>query len=186
MKHYYETIQGWFNFQDAYRDAVKAANDHSVLVELGCWKGRSGSFLLVELLNADKTPKVYFIDHWGGSNEPDHKADPELDKVFDLFFANVSKSKYPNATIMRMDTKTAADLFDDNSVDFVWVDAGHEYQEVMDDLMAWWPKLKRGGVIGGDDLMMDGVKRAVSQFFPKYETGENKGGWQWWRVKKDR
>jgi hypothetical protein len=38
-------------------------------------------------------------------------------------------------------------------------------------------------VIGGDDLPMVGVKRAVTEFFPTYEVG-SENGWQWWRVRK--
>ena len=76
----------------------------------------------------------------------------------------------------------AAD-FEDRSVDFIWVDAGHEYDEVLADIKAWWPKLRVGGVMGGDDYPMDGVKSAVEEFFPHHEVG-SESGWQWWRVRK--
>lgn len=183
MKHYFDEIQGWFNFQAPYREAIRAASDSSILVELGCWKGKSASFLLVEAVNAKKTPIVHFIDHWGGSNEPAHKTDPELERVFDVFLSNIRRSGYANANVHRMSTVAAADLFDPASIDFVWVDAGHEYDEVLADLRAWWPKVKPGGVMGGDDLPMEGVKKAVEEFFPSFETG-SEGGWQWWRVRK--
>jgi len=92
VKHYFDEIQGWFNFQAPYREAIRAASDSSILVELGCWKGKSASFLLVEAVNAKKTPIVHFIDHWGGSNEPAHKTDPELERVFDVFLSNIRRS----------------------------------------------------------------------------------------------
>lgn len=183
MKHYFDEIQGWFNFSQAYRDAIREAEAGSVLVELGSWKGRSACFLLVEALNAGKTPAIYFVDHWGGSDESQHRQDPELDRVYDVFLANIARAGYPNANVLRMRTADAAGLFPAESVDFVWVDAGHEYDEVKADLKAWWPRLKPGGVIGGDDLPMDGVKRAVSEFFPSHEVG-SESGWQWWRVRK--
>lgn len=183
MNHYYGEIQGWFNFSGAYRDALREASDSSVFVELGCWRGRSACFLLVEALNAGKTPSIYFVDHWGGSNEPEHQTDPELEKVYDQFLANVERANYPKATVLRMPTVEAAGLFKDETVDFVWVDAGHEYDEVMADLKAWWPRVKPGGVIGGDDFPMDGVKRAVGEFFPHAEV-VSETGWKWWRVRK--
>jgi hypothetical protein len=37
--------------------------------------------------------------------------------------------------------------------------------------------------MGGDDLPMEGVKRAVDDIFSSYETG-SENGWQWWRVRK--
>lgn len=183
MKHYFDEIQGWFNFSQAYLDALREASDGSVFVELGCWKGRSSCFLLVEALKRQKHPAIYFVDHWGGSNEPEHQADPELERVYDMFLANIERAGYPKATVLRMPTVAAADLFELESVDFIWVDAGHEYDEVKADLKAWWPRLRPGGVIGGDDLPMEGVKRAVGEFFPSHEVG-SEAGWQWWRVRK--
>jgi hypothetical protein len=82
-----------------------------------------------------------------------------------------------------MPTVEAAKKFADGSIDFIWVDAGHEYDEVLADLQAWWPKLKAQGIIGGDDFPMEGVERAVKEFFPSYDTGTERG-WTWWRVKK--
>jgi hypothetical protein len=183
VNHFCDEIQGWFNFRRPYQDAIREADDASVLVELGCWKGKSASFLLVEAIRAGKTPEIHFVDHWGGSNEPAHKADPQLEAVFDLFLANIGRTGYSNRTIHRQRTADAASRFDDASIDFVWVDAGHEYEDVIADLRAWWPKIKPGGVIGGDDLPMDGVKKAVEEFFPAHEVG-SEGGWQWWRVRK--
>ncbi len=183
MKHYFDEIQGWFNFSQAYRDALREAGEGSVFVELGCWKGRSACFLLVEALQSGKNPSIFFVDHWGGSNEPEHQTDPELEQVYEVFLANIARAGYPKANVVRMATAEAAGLFRAESVDFIWVDAGHEYDEVKADLEAWWPKLKPGGVIGGDDLPMDGVKRAVSEFFPSHEVG-SEAGWQWWRVRK--
>jgi hypothetical protein len=82
-----------------------------------------------------------------------------------------------------MPTVEAAKKFDDCSVDFIWVDAGHDYEDVMADLKAWWPKLKAQGIMGGDDFPMEGVKSAVEEFFPSFETG-SENGWSWWRVRK--
>lgn len=183
MKHYFDEIQGWFNFSQPYLDALREASDGSVFVELGCWKGRSACFLLVEALNKQKNPAIYFVDHWGGSNEPEHRADPEIERVYEVFLENIGRAGYPKANVLRMKTTDAASLFQPETVDFIWVDAGHSYEDVIADLEAWWPCLKPGGVIGGDDLPMDGVKRAVSEFFPSYEVG-SESGWQWWRVRK--
>ena len=182
MKHYYMDIQGWFNFEGPYRDAVREAMDGSVFVELGCWKGRSSCFLAVEVVNSQKDIKLNFVDHWKGSDEPEHDSDPEKDLIFSIFTKNLSKACVAHS-IFRTDTVSAAGLFEDNSVDFIWVDAGHEYSEVKADIEAWWPKLRAGGVMGGDDLPMNGVKQAVTEMFPQHEVG-SENGWQWWRVRK--
>jgi predicted O-methyltransferase YrrM len=86
-------------------------------------------------------------------------------------------------TPIRSDSAGAASKFEDGSVDFVWIDAGHEYEEVKADIEAWMPKLKRGGVMGGDDYPFDGVSKAVKELLPKHEVG-SETGWKWWRVRK--
>lgn len=183
MNHFYQDISGWFNFEGPYRQAVREATDGAVFVELGCWKGRSSAFLAVEVLNSGKEIELHFVDHWGGSNEPEHHSDPDLERIYEVFKKNIEGVSGVDVSIHRMRTVEAADLFEDRSIDFIWVDAGHEYEDVIADLKAWWPKLVIGGVIGGDDLPMDGVKRAVNEFFPNHEVG-SENGWQWWRVRK--
>lgn len=183
MQHFFDQIQGWFNFQEPYRQAVREASDGAVFVELGCWKGKSAVFLGVEVINSRKAITVHFVDHWGGSNEPAHKADPDLEHVFEVFNDNAARLRGLDFHIHRSRTVDAASGFEDGGLDFIWIDAGHEHDEVLADIEAWWPKLKVGGVIGGDDYPMDGVKSAVKQFFPQHEVG-TEGGWQWWRVRK--
>lgn len=39
----------------------------------------------------------------------------------------------------------------DDHIDMIHIDAGHTYKDVMDDLNAWWPKLRKGGFFTGDD-----------------------------------
>jgi predicted O-methyltransferase YrrM len=36
--------------------------------------------------------------------------------------------------------------------DFVFIDASHAYADVKADIEAWWPKIKPGGTIAGDDF----------------------------------
>ena len=64
------------------------------------------------------------------------------------------------------ESTVAAERFDE--LDFVFLDAAHDYQSVLADLQAWWPRIKKGGVLAGHDYdgaMFPGVKRAVEAFF---------------------
>lgn len=45
-----------------------------------------------------------------------------------------------------------AETFDDGFFDWIYIDAMHDYKNVRDDLEAWWPKLRSGGIISGDDF----------------------------------
>ena len=181
--HFFDEIQGWFNFQRPYREALEAATDDSVFVELGCWKGKSAAFMMVEALRLGKNPKLHFVDHWGGSYELAHTADPDLTKIYEMFLENCIRTGYRNYDVHRCDSVKAADLFPDNSVDFLWIDAGHDYDSVRADIQAWLPKMKELSTIGGDDYPMEGVTKAVNEIFPKAEIG-SEGGWKWWRVKR--
>lgn len=60
----------------------------------------------------------------------------------------------------------AAKAFNGEEFDFVYIDANHEYTHVKDDISAWYPHVKKGGVIGGHDfgLHFPGVVQAVREF----------------------
>jgi len=67
----------------------------------------------------------------------------------------------------------ATKRFKDKSVDFVYIDANHAYKYVKEDILAWTPKVKKGGIIGGHDLDWEdpekkgefAVKKAVEEIF---------------------
>ena len=54
--------------------------------------------------------------------------------------------------------------FEGRSIDFVFVDAGHDEDDVKGDILNWLPKLKHGGWIAGHDYQY-AVKRVVDRFF---------------------
>ena len=80
--------------------------------------------------------------------------------------------------IHRKTSLGAAKDFRDNFLDFVYLDANHAYKAVKADIAAWWPKIRPGGMLAGDDYgivpeqpinfghgrVMFGVHRAVQEF----------------------
>ena len=51
--------------------------------------------------------------------------------------------------------------------DLIHLDAAHDYHDVADDIRAWWPLLRPGGVLFGDDFdpgTWPGVVKAVMEF----------------------
>jgi predicted O-methyltransferase YrrM len=42
--------------------------------------------------------------------------------------------------------------FADGSLDMVYIDACHRYDDVLSDLERWWPKVKPGGILAGHDV----------------------------------
>jgi hypothetical protein len=73
--------------------------------------------------------------------------------------------------IWRRESSEAAGLLEPRSVDFVYVDAGHTYEEVRADLESWFDRIRPGGLFSGHDYTdgpgeggMYGVKTAVDEF----------------------
>lgn len=59
---------------------------------------------------------------------------------------------------------SAAPSVQDDSLDFVFIDAIHTYEAVLEDLTAWYPKVRSGGLVAGHDFSWQGVKEAVEEF----------------------
>jgi hypothetical protein len=85
-------------------------------------------------------------------------------------------------TLVVAPSARAARLFAPASVDFVFIDAGHDYQSVLSDLAAWWPRVKPGGVLAGHDYgdpAWPGGKQAVDQFFAQPDLRSPACAWCW-------
>jgi hypothetical protein len=93
--------------------------------------------------------------------------------VFRHFIHNVRRAGVEDVICpLKMPSVQAADLFEDGTLDFVFLDADHEYEAVRRDLEAWFPKVKRRGVLGGHDYLhanFPGVRRAADEFFGEQE-----------------
>ena len=63
----------------------------------------------------------------------------------------------------------AVNDFTDNYFDYIYIDGDHRYEPVKQDLKAWYPKLKVGGILGGHDYTGGcfGVVNAVNDFYSK-------------------
>ena len=96
--------------------------------------------------------------------------------------------------IMRMLSLEAAVLIADGTLDFVYLDADHSYAAVKADIAAWWPKVRKGGILAGHDYVQGlinnsefGVIQAVSEFAKatgqKVEVTTDSFFPSWWTVK---
>lgn len=81
-----------------------------------------------------------------------------------------------DCTIIKKYSMDAVKDVEDDGLDFVYIDGNHEYKYVKEDIEAWAPKVRRGGIVAGDDYYLTragnmGVIRAVNE----YVYG---GGWE--------
>ena len=167
--------EGWFSYPNLYSRIAKRFPSGSRFVEVGCWKGKSAAYMCVEIANSNKNIEFFCVDTWEGSVE--HEGMEELSKLYDIFIDNlrpVEEYYFP----LKMTSLEGAKKFKDNSLDFVFIDASHEYEDVRDDILAWYPKVKPGGIIAGHDYYHDeydwfpGVKQAVNELLTDFVPDE--------------
>ena len=176
--HLYESVQGWFTFQNLYTAEVAKAKDGAGFVEVGCWLGRSSVFMAEEIMADGKQIYLHCIDPFDGRGA-DYGLYPVVrdGKQYEKFLENIDPVK--NFIVPHRQTSLeAAQEFHEESADFVFIDAGHDYESVKADLAAWWPKVKPGCHLAGHDYFYDkrrdgsantGVARAVSEFVMEHK-----------------
>lgn len=175
MEHFYQRVEGWFNYPDMFAHAVSQLPDDAHVVEIGTWKGQSSAFLAVELINSGKKFKLDCIDNFTGSViEPgqmlDH--DNQAGRLLEVFHNNM-KPVEGHYTAIQSDSAAAADLYEDESLDFVFIDASHDYESFKKDLFAWFPKVKVGGIVSGHDFAdaYPGIMKAVRDHLVNEKVG---------------
>jgi len=151
---YQNFIQGWMEPIELAWLYV-AANGMESIVEIGSWRGKSTHALLSGCKGT-----VWAVDHFRGNKEHT-KADKK--DIYKTFLKNVGHFK--NLRVLKMDSSEAVKKFKDNSVDMVFIDGSHAYDDVKEDIRAWYPKAKK--IICGHDFNFPPVYNAVRESLDK-------------------
>jgi hypothetical protein len=167
MEHFYQGIPGWFDFHDTYRRWVAEVPDGGTIVEVGTYMGRSAAFLAVEAINSGKRLELCCVDTWEGSPEMQHILVVKEGRMYEQCVANLAPVEGA-LTLLRGSSVDKATLFEDASVDRVWLDGDHTTAGLLADFEAWWPKVKPGGELGGHDFGWFGVTPAVERFAQRH------------------
>jgi predicted O-methyltransferase YrrM len=179
MEHFYQNIDGYSKEEEQGKlleTILKNIDTNNLLkiAEVGVYKGRGTALWNVILLNKNIQYDYYAIDHFLGSSEHD--------KSFD-YYSTTIKNLEPIAdkiNIIRNDSISESKKYLDEFFDIVYIDASHEYEYVKQDILNWHPKVKRGGIICGDDYIWGwpGVVLAVDEIFGNKINVVGKQ--QWW------
>ena len=170
MKKTYKDIHGWFNFENFYSESVYKFPENGIVIEVGSWLGKSAIFMAEQIAKRGIKVKFDCIDIWEYTDDDPFYLDliKKHGNVYNVFLDNISDCGCNDLiNPIKMESHIAADLYDNESVDFVFIDANHHYDFVMRDIECWYPKVKSGGVIAGHDYDQNhnGVIKAVSEFF---------------------
>jgi hypothetical protein len=165
----YKDIPNHFSFQDVYDRAVAESPDPAVFVEVGTWFGSSTVYLASKIRDSGKRIKLYAVDNFTAEG-----AGPVLTAIsarcggnfYRIFRKNLLKCGVAQFVepVIGDSTATAA-RFADESLDFVYIDACHEYRKVKSDIRAWRAKVRSGGLLAGHDFDLAhlGVVKAVQE-----------------------
>jgi len=139
--------------------------DARLIVEVGSWTGRSTRFLAGQAPQAT----IVAIDHWQGS--PEHFNDPELapalPHLFDTFLAECWSYR-DQIVPVRLGSREGMERVAEAGLqpDVVYIDADHQYQSVVQDLLTALDLFPQASILG-DDADWEDVRRAIVEVAQK-------------------
>ncbi len=136
-------------------------------VELGLYQANSFCTMLQVCPNIDKLIGVDlwqpYIDKIGDGNMVRDQKQIEFIRNTAINFIHWSGCS-DRAEILEMDTIEASTLYDDCSIDFVFFDSHLTRNQLVNEMSAWYPKIKNGGLCIGHDYDTKETKEAVDIF----------------------
>ena len=116
-------------------------------VEIGSFYGKNADIML------DSCPNLSLV-------MVDIKITDDCKKVIEKHKGRVE--------VLEETSASASRRFKDKTFNYVYIDGGHEEDDVYTDLVCWHPKLKLYGIMGGHDWWYDGVKKGMKKFVKQY------------------
>eukprot|EP00993_Chasmostoma_nieuportense_P002747 NODE_3517_length_953_cov_19.216707_g3365_i0.p1 GENE.NODE_3517_length_953_cov_19.216707_g3365_i0~~NODE_3517_length_953_cov_19.216707_g3365_i0.p1 ORF type:complete len:276 (-),score=69.48 NODE_3517_length_953_cov_19.216707_g3365_i0:126-839(-) len=145
-------------------------------LEIGVQQGVFTAALLDKWVSVER---YYCLDAWAHqSNYVDIANHPQ--DTQDRFF-NETRTRLrrfgDKVTFVRQFSNTAVHQFQDESLDFVYIDARHDFEGVSEDIRLYWPKLKTGGIFAGHDYLdAQELKEPARQRWGKQDWAVNPDG----------
>lgn len=163
--------QGHTNWRRAVAERAAAEIGSTLFIcEVGVHKGH----LSKELLNYDMPTQLVLVDPY----EPDSynktmrvkKNHKMLDEMyFKTLMELCDEPAGDRVRFLRLPSLRAAEFFPDGYFDLVFIDAEHTPEAIEKDIAAWRPKVRKGGVLAGDDYWQkypEFVKK-IDELIPK-------------------
>lgn len=176
--------QGWYINGPSMEWLIRRGNV-KIIIEVGSWLGLSTRHL------AKTIPEdgiVYAVDHWKGSPNEDNSSF-DIPNLYRQFLSNVIHENLTHKIVpVRMSSLEASQVLKVKP-DLIYLDATHDFTNVMLDLIVWYPFVKGHGIMCGDDYFWADdpskgggpVKRAVDTFARENNlTVRHDGKWMWY------
>ena len=132
------------------KDMLKHIKPNDVCVEVGVWKGD-----LSRQIAQTQASEIYLVDPWQSINDvPGRLHNTEQEKLDEIYKKVRRRFSFDDRIRVVRKFSVGASLdFYDESIDWIYIDGNHSYEFVKEDLNSWWPKIKPGGFVCGDDYM---------------------------------
>ena len=128
-----------------------------IMLEAGVYRGYNSK----ELFASFNCELLYLIDKWYTEYEGGKYKVPEM-----LEYAKTAMSFFDgkdNVMMIKADS-LLFDLFPPLYFDYAYLDNDHSYNHCVKEFPKYWAKVKKGGMLSGDNLEAPGVKRALEEF----------------------
>jgi hypothetical protein len=161
--------EGWASlYYGVFSKKINEKNS-KVVCEVGCGYGLHTK----HVLENTQVEKIYMIDPYRSYDDAfsddvckySGKATPQ--EAFSELLRCIYKELEPHKNRyehVRSESPYSSLVFNDGMFDAIFIDGDHTFQACLNDLRAWWPKVKQGGFLMGDDYWMPSVKNAVDIF----------------------
>ena len=139
--------------REALRSLIRSvARPGCKMLEVGSWLGTGSTQVFIEELKP-LGGVLYCVDTWKGSSSVE--SHQEFSHSFDLLASFQFNVRLQNAKKMVRplvrSSLAAADELKDIRFDLIFLDGDHSYQAVSEDIVAWKPKVRPGGILCGHD-----------------------------------
>ena len=129
-------------------------------LEIGVASGWTINHFLQNLPNLKLTGIDPYIGYMDGSREITQEM---LDAQYLAAQDNISDFA-PRGKILRGYSQDFVNSFEDESLDYIFIDGDHSYEGALRDCELFFPKIKSGGIFAGHDWSLAGVQKAVNEF----------------------
>jgi hypothetical protein len=123
-----------------------------VVLELGVYRGR---FAEAILKSSPEIEHYFMLDPWrhlDDWNKPSNHSQQEFDRIYEEALRRTAFAR-DRTSILRGTTNEVIDQIADGLLDVAYIDGDHTLRGICIDLIRSFPKVKDGGVLGGDDFI---------------------------------
>lgn len=152
--------------QIKYRSELKNLLNYYGMIGDSAEVGAASGLFSAEILSWG-VPKLFMIDIW--ETKPFFGCASYEQGWHDNNYEAAKKIVEPygeKAIFLKGMSSEVVSNIPDESLSFIYIDATHTYEAVLEDLKTYYPKLKKGGIMAGHDYLCKdyGVEQAVIEF----------------------